>query len=815
MHLLNLGILAHVDAGKTSLTERLLYTAGVIDELGSVDDGNTSTDTLALERRRGITIKSAVVSFPLDGVTVNLIDTPGHPDFIAEVERVLGVLDGAVLVVSAVEGVQAQTRVLMRTLRRLRIPTLIFVNKIDRRGARDAAVLDGPARGLAVPLVPMGRAAALGTRAARFVPGLGPAALDALADHDDDLLAAYLDGGVPDARLCAALADQTRRARVHPVYFGSAVTGAGVPELIAGLERLLPAADGDPAGPLSATVFKVERGPAGEKIAYARIHSGTLRVRDRVPFGGGREEGGGTGARETRGEVRVAGAYGEVRAAETRLDAPAAETRRDDGIAEGQDEGEEFRVVGRGEELRVVGRGEAGRAEVVREWRPVGAVRAGEGEGTVRAGEGDGVRGDGQAGLYCADGQAGRRPADGQAGRRPADAQAGRRPADGQAGHRPAGGRVVAGGPVEGRVTGLAVFDRGGELRQDGAGAGRIVKVWGLGGVRIGDALGLPGRAYEHHFAPPTLETVVVPGPGTDRRSLHVALTQLAEQDPLIDVRHDEVRQETSVSLYGEVQKEVVQATLAEEYGLDVGFRETTTICVERLTGTGAAVEFNKKDGNPFLATVGLRVEPAPPGTGVGFRLEVELGSMPYAFFKAVEDTVRETLGQGLHGWRIPDCTVTMTHSGYSPRQSHAHQGFDKSMSSTGQDFRGLTPLVLTEALRRAGTRVHEPMHRFRLEAPADTLGALLPVLTRLGALPRNTRAEGRLGVLEGAVPAARVHRLEQLLPGLTRGEGELESAFDHYTPLARGPVPERARTDHNPLNRREYLLNVTGRVGG
>ncbi|MFD8818828.1 GTP-binding protein, partial [Streptomyces sp. NPDC059627] len=219
MHLLNLGILAHVDAGKTSLTERLLHTAGVIDELGSVDDGSTRTDTLALERQRGITIKSAVVSFPLDGVTVNLIDTPGHPDFIAEVERVLGVLDGAVLVVSAVEGVQAQTRVLMRTLRRLRIPTLVFVNKIDRRGARDDAVLAQLARRLAVPVVPMGRATALGTRDARFLPGLGPAALDALADRDDALLAAYLDGGVPDARLRAALAEQTRRTLVHPVYF--------------------------------------------------------------------------------------------------------------------------------------------------------------------------------------------------------------------------------------------------------------------------------------------------------------------------------------------------------------------------------------------------------------------------------------------------------------------------------------------------------------------------------------------------------------------------------------------------------------------
>src|SRR5438046_4491968 len=135
MSMLNLGILAHVDAGKTSLTERLLYAAGVIDEIGSVDDGSTQTDSLALERERGITIKSAVASFAIGDVSVNLIDTPGHPDFIAEVERVLSVLDGAVLVISAVEGVQPQTRILMRALQRLRVPTLVFVTKIDRPGA--------------------------------------------------------------------------------------------------------------------------------------------------------------------------------------------------------------------------------------------------------------------------------------------------------------------------------------------------------------------------------------------------------------------------------------------------------------------------------------------------------------------------------------------------------------------------------------------------------------------------------------------------------------------------------------------------------
>jgi ribosomal protection tetracycline resistance protein len=674
VHLLNLGILAHVDAGKTSLTERLLHTVGITDEIGSVDAGSTRTDTLALERRRGITIKSAVVSFAIDDVTVNLIDTPGHPDFIAEVERVLGVLDGAVLVVSAVEGVQAQTRILMRTLQRLRIPTLLFVNKIDRRGARHDAVLRQISDRLTPSAVPMGATGALGTADAWFRPGLGAEALEVLADQDDELLAAYVEGdsygrvgaaygqggaaaagAVSHDNLRAALIAQTRQALVHPVYFGSAITGAGVDALVTGIKDLLPPAGGDPDGPVSGTVFKVERGTAGEKVAYARMFSGTLRTRDRIPF---------------------------------------AETRQ------------------------------------------------------------------------------------------------------------------------EGRITAISVFDQGADARADAVPAGRIARLWGLTEIRIGDAIGEPRKAYEHFFAPPTLETVVVPGPGVDGRKLHLALTQLAEQDPLIDLRHDEVRRETSVSLYGEVQKEVIEATLAEDFGLEVTFRETTTICIERPSGTGAAVEFNKKDPNPFLATVGLRVDPAPAGTGIGFRLEVELGAMPYAFFKAVEDTVRETLGQGLHGWQVTDCTVTMTHSGYSPRQSHAHQGFDKSMSSTGADFRGVTPLVLIEALRRAGTQVYEPMHRFRLEAPADTLGALLPVLAALRAVPQTTDTRSAACVLEGAVPAGRVHELEQRLPGLTRGEGELESAFDHYAPVAHGVVPERPRTDHNPLNRKEYLLNVTRRVG-
>ncbi|MEV5688422.1 translation factor GTPase family protein [Streptomyces sp. NPDC052164] len=666
MHTLNLGILAHVDAGKTSLTERLLHAAGVIDEIGSVDDGSTQTDSLDLERQRGITIKSAVVSFVIDDIAVNLIDTPGHPDFIAEVERVLGVLDGAVLVVSAVEGVQAQTRVLMRTLRRLRIPTLIFVNKTDRAGAQYEQTLASIAERLSPDVVAMGSARGLGTRDACGTPftaadtAFTAALTDLLTAHDDDLLAAYVEDptAVPYERLRGELAAQTRRALVHPVFFGSAATGAGIADLVAGITGLLPTAAGDAHGPASGTVFKVDRGPAGEKIAYVRMFTGTVRTREVLRF----------------------------------------------------------------------------------------------------------------------------RSADGTQG--------------------------------EGKVSAISVFDRGAQVRGHGVDAGRIARIRGLADIRIGDTIGdaAAGPAV-HHFAPPTLETVVVPRRRADQGALHLALGRLAEQDPLIALRHDDIRQEVSVSLYGEVQKEVIQATLADEFGVEVTFRETTTICLERPVGTGAAFEIIDKAPNPFLATVGLRVEPAPPGSGVEFRREVELGSMPYSFMRAVEETVRTTLHQGIHGWQVTDCVVTMTHSGYWPRQSHSHATFDKTMSSTAGDFRHLTPLVLMSALREAGTRVYEPMHRFRIELPYDTFGPLVPVLARLRAVPGTPVVRGSACTLEGDVPAARVHELQQLLPEMTRGEGVLESAFAHHLPVT-GTPPERSRTDHDPLHRKEYLLRTLRRVG-
>jgi ribosomal protection tetracycline resistance protein len=654
---LNLGILAHVDAGKTSLTERLLYAAGVIDQIGSVDEGSTQTDTLALERQRGITIKSAVASFRIGDLPVNLIDTPGHPDFIAEVERVLAVLDGAVLVVSAVEGVQAQTRVLMRTLQRLRIPTLIFVNKADRMGASYGRVLHEIAARLTAAVIAMGTGRDQGTRAAEFTP-YGPAdrefragLAEMLAEHDDGLLTAVVeDTPIGYGRLRRALARQVRDGLVHPVFFGSAITGAGCDELISEISALLPASSGDPDDPVSGTVFKVERGAAGEKIAYLRMFAGTVRTRDRLTLGNG----------------------------------------------------------------------------------------------------------------------------------------------------------------TQAKVTAIRVYDGGPDAPGGAVTAGQIGRLWGLSDVRVGDAVGnVPSGSGGRYFAPPTLETVVIPGRPEDRARMHAALAQLAEQDPLINLRQDEERRETLLSLYGEVQKEVIEETLAADFGIAVGFSETTTICIERPLGSGSAVERMGDGRNPFRATVGLRIEPAPVGSGVEFRLGIELGSLTLAFIKAVEATVHDALRQGLQGWQVTDCVVTLTESGFVPPPPY---GWSK-WSSSASDFRNLTPLVLMTALQQARTMVYEPVHSFRIEAPAEALGLVVPALARLGALPRSQSLKGSSCVLEGDIPAARVHDLQQQLPGLTGGEGVLESAFDRYE-AAKDAVPSRLRSDKNPLNREEYLLQLAGRTG-
>ncbi len=643
---LNLGILAYVDAGKTTLTERLLFASGVIGQPGSVDAGTTLTDSMPLERRRGITIRSAVASFPIGDIDVNLIDTPGHPDFIAEVDRVLGVLDGVVLVVSAVAGVQPQTGILMRSLERLRMPALVFVNKIDSGGARPGGVVDEISRRLSATVIAMGRVDGAGTPEARFTaPGPDDAAFraklaDLLTERDDGLLAAYLrdEAGVRYGRLRAALAAQTRRAEVHPVFFGSAITGAGVEDLMAGIAELLPASAADADGPVSGRIFKIERGAAAEKIAYVRMFSGTVHVRDRLRFGTG----------------------------------------------------------------------------------------------------------------------------------------------------------------LEGRVTQVAAFERGPAVLRPSVQAGQIGKVWGLAAARIGDPIGeQAGDETDGQFPPPTLESAVVPRVPGDRQRLRVALDQLAEQDPLINLRQDDERQEIYVTLYGEVQKEVIGSVLADYFGIAVAFRETTTIYVERPAGTSTALEILQSDDHPYSATVGLRVEPGPAESGVSFRLDVDPRLLPLYIYKtaasftdAMTGYISHALQRGLHGWRVTDCIVTMNECGY-----YVGDGLGKRLlpttRTTAADFRKLTPMVLMQALGRAGTVVCEPMATVRIELPAARTGAVLAGLARLAADVETPLPNGDRSVVLALMPSAKVRIIHEQLPALTGGEGVLEAGFGGYRPL-RGRLPSR-----------------------
>ncbi|CAM5634326.1 CtcC OS=Kitasatospora aureofaciens OX=1894 GN=ctcC PE=4 SV=1 [Kitasatospora aureofaciens] len=660
MTTVNIGILAHVDAGKTSLTERLLHTAGVIDRVGSVDRGDTQTDSHELERQRGITIRSAVVSFTVGDVKVNLIDTPGHPDFISEVERALGVLDGVVLVISAVEGVQAQTRLLMRTLVKLRMPVILFVNKIDRMGARYHELLDKIRSELTPAVVALTRVEGPGTPGARAFartvgtddPDFAAELADVLAEHGDDFLARYLEDetSLTAQDYSAELARQAARAQLYPVLFGSAVAGAGIDALVDGITRLFPVNHGGSGGTLRGTVFKIERGWAGEKVAYVRLHGGELGSREKVSV-----------------------------------------FRRDQH----------------------------------------GAVTE-----------------------------------------------------------------------IPGRTTVVEVFDRGSAVVESRARAGDIAKVWGLKGIRIGDRLGsAEGLDGEHLFAPPSLETVIRPSRPSAMPELYDALLQLADQDPFINVRKDDEEQEIAVSLYGEVQKEVIAATLADEFKLDVAFEGTRIICVERPIGVGESVEeIDYRSKTFFWATIGLRVEPGEPGSGVVFRRSVELGSLPHAFHKAVEEAVRATLQQGLNGWEVLDILVTLTRSGFA------------SPVSAAGDFRKLTPLVLMNALKQAGTQVYEPVNRFELEVPGENASAALLSLVECGATPESTRGLGSSCLVEGTIPARTVQEFEQRLPGLSQGQGVLVTRFHSFQPVV-GAAPRRRRTDLNPVDRSEYMLRAFGRI--
>ncbi|MEU8661582.1 translation factor GTPase family protein [Actinoplanes philippinensis] len=649
MALLNLGIVAHVDAGKTSLTERLLFEAGAVSRPGSVDDGTTRTDSMELERRRGITIRAAVTSISLGDLTVNLLDTPGHPDFIAEVERSLAVLDAAVLVVSAVEGVQPQTVAIWRALRRIGVPTLFFVNKVDRRGADVDRVTAQIRRRLATAPVSLttveDQGNPIATVRARRLDA--EPVVSGVAEGDDRIAEKWLAGEpVRAGDVRRAIRRAVRAGRLSPVVCGSAITGAGVPQLRHVLSDLLPRSD-ERDGPLAGTVFAVDRDDHGRR-AWVRLWSGRLNVRDRVDLGGTRPQ----------------------------------------------------------------------------------------------------------------------------------------------------------------TVTQIAVSEPDGVLVRPSAAAGQIAAVRGLS-ARIGQHVGQPPRRRLYRFPPPTRQALVEPVDPARRLALFAGLTELADEDPLVDLRLDEQQEQAVIRLHGEVQKEVIAALLHDRYGVAVRFSGTLTACIERVSGTGSARERIRERDNPYLAGIGLRIEAAPAGHGVEFRPGIEPGRLPPAFIAATEEGVRAALRQGPYGWPVTDCVVSMTSSQYCPRQSRPHQKFDKSISSVAGDFRHLAPVVVAEALRAARTRVCHPVERFDVNLPHQVADVVTALLGRAGAVISDTATAGGYLEMSGVLPSSRVPQVVAALPDLTGGEAVLTARFDHYAPVTGEDPPVMRRRGPDPADRTGWFRAV------
>ena len=257
MKIINIGVLAHVDAGKTTLTESLLYNSGAITELGSVDKGTTRTDNTLLERQRGITIQTGITSFQWENTKVNIIDTPGHMDFLAEVYRSLSVLDGAILLISAKDGVQAQTRILFHALRKMGIPTIFFINKIDQNGIDLSTVYQDIKEKLSAEIVIKQKVELYPNMCVtNFIES---EQWDTVIEGNDDLLEKYMSGKSLEAlELEQEESIRFQNCSLFPLYHGSAKSNIGIDNLIEVITNKFYSSTHRGPSELCGNVFKIE-----------------------------------------------------------------------------------------------------------------------------------------------------------------------------------------------------------------------------------------------------------------------------------------------------------------------------------------------------------------------------------------------------------------------------------------------------------------------------------------------------------------------------------------------------------------------------
>lgn len=634
----NIGIYAHVDAGKTTITENLLYSVGVIKSIGRVDSGNTKTDSMELEKKRGISIQAAPVSFKIKDTKINLIDTPGHADFVAEVQRSMNVLDGAILVISAKEAVQSHTCLLFEALNRMNIPTIIFVNKIDRIGVDISYVLKDIKENLSKKTLPIQTVKRVANKRC-FVSELFNydclKTVEFLADYNDVMLKNIIEGIETSKDLIkSTIIKLTKNNTIYPILFGSALHGIGISELKTAIELLLPnsllASEQDSSG----IVFKIKRNKNNERKIYIRQYTGSLQVRDYV-----------NGEKITKIENLIAGK----------------------------------------------------------------------------------------------------------------------------------------------------------EVAKDNIKSGDIGIIYGVNSFRVGDSFGSLSKKLDAKLATPTVKVEIKPINTQKRHSLLKALVIISEEDPFLQYEISEIEHSIFLSIFGEIQMEIIEYRLWHEFSIKVEFSEAKTIYKEAPIGTGYAVMRKYSKGNPFYATVGLKVEPAKLGSGVEFVSQVPTGHLPQTFQNGIIDGINHYKTQGLKGWELNDIKICLVDGDYC------------SVNSTPADFRNLTPMVLLEAVANAQTKLQWPLFSFKLKVPFFAIGKAVADLARMKAEFNNPKLMENYYLIEGTIPADLCGKYDLEVRSYTAGKGVFITKYYLYADAPTDIKHTRIKTKVDPLNKTRYILYKRG----
>lgn len=677
-NLRNIGFIAHIDAGKTTVTERVLYFTGERHKIGNIDEGTTSMDFMALERERGITIGSAATNAFWQGVQVNIIDTPGHVDFTAEVERALRVLDGGVVVLESVSGVQPQSETVWRQANRYQVPRMVFVNKMDRLGANFDYAVQTMVDRLGANVVPIqmpigaestfkGMIDLIEMKAYVYedenavehtitdIPADYQSKCEAareqiiekVADADDEIAEKFLEEQeISVDELKAGIRRATIAGKIFPVLCGSALKHRGVHPLLDAVVDYLPSPldlpdvearknndaedplplKPDANGPLAALAFKVTVDKHVGRLVYLRVYSGKLEA--------------GTNVYNT---------FNRKRERVGRL------------LKMHADEREEIKTATAGEIVAAIG--------------------------------------------------------------------------------------------LKQTTTGNTICSQDSQLLLESI-----------------------------TFPDPVLSMAVEASSKAEQEKLGIALSQLADEDPTLQLHTDKESGETILAGMGELHLDVILERTRREFNVEVTNGPPRVAYRETITGTAEAQGkfVRQTGGHGQYGDCTLRIEPVERGEGILFESEITGSTLPTEWFKPIEAGYREATKEGtLAGFPVVDVKAVLTNG--------SHHEVDSSEIA----FKIAASTAFKSAMAKAKPVLLEPIMKIQVTTPSEFMGDVLGDLSSRRGNVQSMDAEGTVHVIKALIPLAETFRYATFLRSITTGRATFSMEIGHYDPIPKHVADE------------------------